>query len=192
MLSPWEVEELLTQARRNEDIQRRLDLVEEFLLSYHILAETGLPTGIFTRPRNELCLILGNIEQPFLTNRVSPELGKCFFPGDIFVAYLAVIPMWARDQFLGTLNLSSDSYSHYQPLLDTHFLRRLGNKTAAGLEACLLREQTRLMEATRGRRGDGRRRLPRASPAPDHHDPIAEDAFARHARGQPPVGQPDL
>lgn len=184
MLSYREVEELLTQARRNEEIQRRLDQVEEFLLSHqslpelckHLgprigqvyelekvtlaldasnqrlrlaletLPEPGLPAEVFTRPRKELRLILGNLEQPFLTNRVSPELGDCFFPGGAFLASLAVIPMWVRGQFLGTLNLGSTSSSRYQPLLDTHFLRRLGNKTAAGLEACLLREQTRLME----------------------------------------------
>ncbi|MBI5523471.1 MAG: DUF484 family protein [Desulfarculus sp.] len=184
MLSYREVEDLLTQARRNEEIQRRLDQVEEFLLVHHdlhsLLKHLGgriaqvyelelvtlaldasnqrlrlaledrpdeiLPPEVFTRPRKELRLILGNLESPFLSNRISPELCECFFPGGGFVASLAIIPLWVRGEFLGTLNLGSGSSSRYQPLLDTHFLRRLGKKTAAGLEACLLREQTRLME----------------------------------------------
>lgn len=184
MLSYREVEDLLTQARRNEEIQRRLDQVEEFLLVHHdlhsLLKNLGgriaqvyelelvtlaldasnqrlrlaledrpdevLPPQVFTRPRKELRLILGNLESPFLSNRISPELCECFFPGAGFVASLAVIPLWVRGEFLGTLNLGSGSSSRYQPLLDTHFLRRLGKKTAAGLEACFLREQTRLME----------------------------------------------
>ncbi len=37
MLSPQDLDELLTQARRNEQIQQRLDRVEEFLLAPHDL-----------------------------------------------------------------------------------------------------------------------------------------------------------
>lgn len=184
MPSYREVEDLLTQARRNEQIERRLDQVEEFLLSQHqfldfctllgprvaqvfelekvtlvldasnqrlrlaveSLPEPGLPPEVFPRPRKELRLLLGNLEQPFLHNRIGPELGDCFFPGWSNLASLAVIPMWVRGEFLGTLNLGSAAPGRYQPSLDTHFLRRLGNKTAFGLEACLLRDQARLME----------------------------------------------
>ncbi len=39
MLTPANLDELLTQARRNEDIQNRLDRVEEFLLAPHEPAE---------------------------------------------------------------------------------------------------------------------------------------------------------
>lgn len=184
MLSHGDVEELLRQARRNEEIQYRLDQVEEFLLSHHGVKElfrhlcrrigqvyeletvtlalddgnqrltqtltaqedSGLPPAVFTRPRKELRLILGNLEQPFLTNRVGPELRGCFFPEGSFVASLAVVPMWVRGEFLGTLNLGSASPTRYQPLLDTHFLQRLGRKTASGLDAALLLEQAKLME----------------------------------------------
>lgn len=48
MLSPRDLDELLQQARRNEEIQRRLDQVEEFLLATHDLASllASLPATV--------------------------------------------------------------------------------------------------------------------------------------------------
>ena len=184
MLSHQEINALLQEARRNEDIQRRLDEVEDFLLAHRDLKElfrhlcrrisqvyqleavtltleadnqrlrqalegfpqAGLPEMVFSRPRKELRLILGDLERPFLSNRVADDLRFCFFPQGTFVASLAVVPLWVRAEFLGTLNLGSASPSRYQPSFDTHFLERLGRKASAGLDAALLLEQARLME----------------------------------------------
>ncbi len=184
MLSHQEVDSLLQEARRNEDIQRRLDAVEEFLLAHRDLKDlfrhlcrrvaqvyqleavtltlevenqrlrqalqgfpkARLPGPILSRPRKELRLILSDLEHPFLGNRVGDDLRACFFPEGPFVASMAVVPLWVRGEFLGTLNLGSSSPNRYLPSFDTHFLERLGRKTAAGLDAALLMEQARLME----------------------------------------------
>jgi uncharacterized protein YigA (DUF484 family) len=184
MLSRQEVAELLDQARRNEEIQQRLDEVEEFLLAHRDLAgllrhfgrrvaqvyqleavtlvldagqerlrqaiegypQAELPEQVSTQPRKELRLILGDLESPFLSNRPTPQLRECFFPAGPFVASLAVVPLWMRGEFLGCLNLGSASAQRYLPGLETHFLARLGRKTAAGLDAALLLEQARMME----------------------------------------------
>jgi|GEM_PF-1330322 uncharacterized protein YigA (DUF484 family) len=184
MLSQQEVAELLELARRNEEIQHRLDEVEEFLLGHHDLAgllrhlcrkiiqvyqlelvtlvldaeqprlrqtlegypACDLPAAVSTQPRKELRLLLGDLERPFLSNRPTPELRQCFFPGATFLGSLAVMPLWVRGEFLGCLNLGSESLQRYQPGLETHFLERLGRKTAAGLDAALLLEQARGLE----------------------------------------------
>jgi uncharacterized protein YigA (DUF484 family) len=180
-----EVEELLNLVRRNEQIQRRLDQVEDFLLAHHdlhsllrhlarqvaqvyeleavTLVLTGdnqrlgealaadpenppLPEGCLWRPRKELRVLLGDIERPYLTNRVTPELGQCFFPGGDPLGSLAVIPLWVRDEMLGALALGSAQPKRFGPGLDTHFLARLGIKTARALDAALLLRQSQLFE----------------------------------------------
>ena len=181
MLSPAEMRELLEQARRNEEIQRRLDAVEDFLLAHHGLAQvleslcarvagayhlemvtltlvaqgTALGAalagaeealagyGCYLRSRRELRLLLVDLEQPYLDNRVPRQLARCLFPGRDHPASAAVIPLWARGEFLGTLNLGSASAQRYQPGYDTHFLQRLGRKVATGLDAALLMERAR-------------------------------------------------
>ncbi len=181
MLSPAEMQRLLEQARRNQDIQRRLDEVEEFLLAHHGLAQllericarvagayglemvtltlvaegTALAAalagagemlagqGCYLRSRRELRLLLVDLEQPYLENRVPRQLARCLFPGRDHPASVAVIPLWARGEFLGTLNLGSASAQRYQPDYETHFLQRLGRKVAAGLDAALLMERAR-------------------------------------------------
>ena len=184
MLPPLELDELLAQARRNEEIQRRLDAVEEFLLAphdprslpaelsrtvcaaYHLdevtLAlckenqrlEPMLPDGAdqewknicFPRKRKEIRILLAGLEEPFLTNDVSRELARCFFPSRRQIASMAVLPLWVAGEMLGTLNLGSASSRRYMAGLDTHFLRRLGRKVAFGFNASLLAHQARHME----------------------------------------------
>ena len=181
MLSPAEMRELLEQARRNEEIQKRLDEVEDFLLAHHGLAgllehlcarvagvyglemvtltlvaegtslaaalagaeDSLAPYGCHLRPRRELRLLLVDLEQPYLDNRVPRQLARCLFPGSKAPASAAVVPLWARGEFLGTLNLGSASPRRYQPGYDTHFLTRLGRKVATGLDAALLLERDR-------------------------------------------------
>lgn len=174
---------LIEQARRNEEILRRLDDVEEFLLAHHGLKELlrhlsrrvsatyqleatvlvlcqdhqrlaealaaleeGAPEGCLVRPRRELRLILGDLERCYLSNRLTPELIACFFEGGPFVASAAVVPLWVRGEMLGALALGSSSPKRYHPGLDSDFLARLGRKVAAGLDACLLLEQTKYLE----------------------------------------------
>lgn len=178
------LKELLDEARRNEQIQDRLDDVEEFLLAHRdlknllrhlcrriaqvyelewvtlVLASDNqrlkeslaeeLPDDLagqcFWQERKELRLILVDLDRPLLSNRVSEELIQCFFPQANFVGSAAVAPLWVRGELLGTLNLGSASPKRYAPGLDTHFLKRLARKVAAGLDAALLLEQTRTME----------------------------------------------
>ncbi len=183
MLSRQEVEDLLEQARRNENIIKRLDQVEEFLLAHHglkdilrhlcrrvaqiyeleavtlLLAsdnqrlsealaglEGDLPPECCLAPRQDLRLLLLDLERPYLSNRLSQELLACFFPKGPFVASAAIIPLWVRGEMLGTLNLGSASPRRYQPGFETDFLRRLGRKLATGLDAALILEQARYLE----------------------------------------------
>ncbi|MGD9124355.1 MAG: DUF484 family protein [Desulfarculaceae bacterium] len=184
MLSPQEVDKLLKQARRNEEILGRLDEIERFLLARHELgsilrhlgpriaqvyqleavtlafaednqrlqqslgksSQSHLPGHCFWRNRKELRLLLGDLEAPYLSNKVLEPLSSALFPQGEFVASVAVAPLWVRGELLGTLNLGSASPSRYQPGLETDFLRRLGQKVALGLDAALLLEQSRLME----------------------------------------------
>jgi uncharacterized protein YigA (DUF484 family) len=179
-----EVEEILHLVRRNEQIQRRLDQVEDFLLAHHDLASLlrhlarrvaqvyeleavtlvltldnqrlaaalagpespPLAEGVLWRPRKELRLLLGDIERPYLTNRVTPELCECFFPAGEVLGSLAVVPMWVREEMLGVLGLGSVQPKRFKPDLDTHFLERLGKKTAQALDAALLLYQSQLLE----------------------------------------------
>jgi uncharacterized protein YigA (DUF484 family) len=182
MLTRVDLDDLLTQARRNEEIQSRLDQVEEFLLAAQEPGEllTQLPTtvagiyrleevsvalladnrrldvvfdnegrgpeGCFRRRRKEMRLILGDLEQPFLEDKPTRELSEFFFPQGTRPASMAVLPLWVSGEMLGSLNLGSLSSRRYQKGLDTHFLERLGRKTAFGLNVALLREQARRME----------------------------------------------
>ena len=179
-----EVEDLLHLVRRNEQIQRRLDQVEDFLLAHHDLTslvrhlgrrvaqvyeleavtlvmpadnqrltaalagegQPDLPEGCLWRSRKEVRLLLTDLEGPFLSNRVTPELLVCFFPGEPALGSMAVMPMWVRGEMLGTLNLGSAHPKRFRPDLDTHFLERLGKKTAQALDAALLLEQSKVME----------------------------------------------
>ncbi|MBU1450672.1 MAG: DUF484 family protein [Proteobacteria bacterium] len=182
MLTPADLDELLTQARRNEEIQSRLDQVEEFLLASHepveLLAQlpptvSGVyrleavtvalladnrrldvvfdsqgqgPPGCFRRRRKEMRLLLGDLEQPFMEDQPSRELTQFFFPQGPRVASMAVLPLWVGGEMLGSLNLGALASRRYQKGLDTHFLERLGRKTAFGLNAALLLELARRME----------------------------------------------
>jgi uncharacterized protein YigA (DUF484 family) len=183
MLSPQEVEDLLEQARRNENILKRLDQVEEFLLAHHglkdLIRHVGrrvaqlyeleavtlvlvsdnqrlseavdalgdeLPEGCFSAPRQDLRLLLLDLERPYLSNRLSKEMLSCFFPKGPFVASTAIIPLWVRGELLGTLNLGSASPKRYTKGFETDFLRRLGRKVATGLDAALFMEQARYLE----------------------------------------------
>jgi uncharacterized protein YigA (DUF484 family) len=105
-----------------------------------------LPAGCFLRRRQELRLLLADLERPFLSNRLAEEFIACFFSPGPFVASAAIIPLWVRGEMLGTLNLGSASPRRYQPDFETHFLRRLGRKVAAGMDSALLMEQARLLE----------------------------------------------
>ncbi len=177
------MESLIQEARRNEEIQKRLDQVEEFLLSHNDLkgllrhlgrrvaqlyeletvtlalaADCGRlrealressrepSEGYFFLERKELRVILADLERPFLTNRAPAEVARVLFPGAPFVASLAVLPLWRRGEFLGTLNLGSASPRRYTPELETHFLVRLAGKVAVGLDAALVAERARLLE----------------------------------------------
>jgi uncharacterized protein YigA (DUF484 family) len=105
-----------------------------------------LPEQCFTAARQELRLLLLDLERPYLTNRLSKEMLACFFPKGPFVASAAVIPLWVRGELLGMLNLGSASPKRYTNDFETDFLRRLGRKVATGLDAALLMEQTRYLE----------------------------------------------
>lgn len=184
MQANQDVRELIELARRNEEIQQRLDQVDEFLLAHyglrdllrHLcrriagiyqleavtlalvadhqrlrealgeLEEDRMPPGCFFRRRQELRVILGDLERPYLSNQVLREIRQCFFPGGPFVASMAVMPLWVRGEFLGTFNLGSASPKRYAPSLETHFLARLARKLATALDAALLVEQARLLE----------------------------------------------
>lgn len=184
MLSELEIQQLIEQARRNEEIQVRLDEVDEFLLAhygfkdllrhlcrriagiYELEAVTlnldsanqrlsealggreqeELPPGCYLRQRKEIRVILADLERPFLCNKIISEVKSCFFPNGPFLASMTVLPLWVRGEFLGTLNLGSASPKRYAPGLETHFLRRLARKAAAGLDAALLVEQSKVME----------------------------------------------
>lgn len=105
-----------------------------------------LPESCLWRPRKELRVLLGDIERPFLSNRVTPELGQCFFPGGEPLGSLAVVPLWVRHDMLGALALGSGQPKRFAPGLDTHFLERLGIKAARALDAALLLRQSQLFE----------------------------------------------
>jgi len=96
--------------------------------------------------RGELRLLLGELERPVLTDRPGHELVESLFQGQRRLASAAVIPLWARGELLGTLNLGSENPDRYQPGLETDFLQRLGRKVASGLDAGLVHEQGRLLE----------------------------------------------
>ncbi len=105
-----------------------------------------LPAGCFLRRRQELRLLLADLERPFLSNRLAEEFIACFFSPGPFVASAAIIPLWVRGEMRGTLDLGSASPRRYQPDFETRFLRGLGRKVAAGMDSALLMEQARLLE----------------------------------------------
>lgn len=105
-----------------------------------------LPEDCFPAARQDLRLLLLDLERPYLSNRLSKEMLACFFPKGPFVASAAVVPLWVRGELLGTLNLGSASPKRYTKSFETDFLRRLGRKLATGLDAALLMEQTRYLE----------------------------------------------
>ncbi len=178
------MEELLAQARRNEDIQRRLERVEQLLLAHHDLSwllshlapaiaqtyqlpavslvllednprfrqalpgypDLKLPAQVTARPRKELRLWLVDLERPFLTNRIHPELADCLFPQPVALSSLAAAPLWVRGELLGALCLGSDSPQRFHPSLETHYLESLARKSAQALDAALLLEQNLLMQ----------------------------------------------
>jgi uncharacterized protein YigA (DUF484 family) len=105
-----------------------------------------LPDDCFTSTRQDLRLLLLDLERPYLSNRLSKEMLACFFPKGPFVASSAIVPLWVRGELLGTLNLGSSSPRRYTQGFETDFLRRLGRKLATGLDAALLMEQTRYLE----------------------------------------------
>ncbi len=196
------MESLIQEARRNEEIQKRQDQVEEFLLSHNDLkgllrhlgrrvaqlyeletvtlalaADCGRlrealressrepSEGYFFLERKELRVILADLERPFLTNRAPAEVARVLFPGAPFVASLAVLPLWRRGEFLGTLNLGSASPRRYTPELETHFLVRLAGKVAVGLDAALVAERDALMEKSQAAVEMAGDRLPTSWPA---------------------------
>ena len=105
-----------------------------------------LPEGCFLRTRQEVRLLLADLERPFLSNRLTPDLLECFFPDGPFLASMAALPLWVRGEMLGTLNLGSASPQRYRSDFETHFLSRLGRKVAIGMDAALLRERTSYLE----------------------------------------------
>jgi len=105
-----------------------------------------LPDDCFSAARQDLRLLLLDLERPYLSNRLSKEMLSCFFPKGPFVASAAIVPLWVRGELLGTLNLGSASPKRYTHGFETDFLRRLGRKLATGLDAALLMEQTRYLE----------------------------------------------
>lgn len=126
----------LTLCRDSVRLQAALDGAEEDLAA----------GGVCTRPRGELRLLMVDLERPYLCNRVTRQLRRCFFPGPFKPASAAITPLWARGEFLGSLNLGSASAERFQPGYETHFLQRLGRKIAAGLDAGLVMEHASYME----------------------------------------------
>lgn len=104
------------------------------------------PAGCYFRERKDIRVILGDLERPYLSNKLIGEVKSCFFPEGPFLASMAVMPLWVRGEFLGTFNLGSASPKRYTAGLETDFLQRLARKIATGLDAALLMEQTKLME----------------------------------------------
>jgi uncharacterized protein YigA (DUF484 family) len=113
------------------------------------LAEAGLEAGgerwLLVR-RAEARLLLGDLERPYLSNRLGRELTSFFFRGAGGLASVALVPLWARGELLGFLALGSGSARRYQPELETDFLRRLGRKAAAGLDAAAVAQQAHRLE----------------------------------------------
>ena len=105
-----------------------------------------LPEDCHLRSRQEVRLLLADLERPFLSNRITSPLLECFFPQGPFLASMAILPLWVRGEMLGTLNLGSASPHRYRSDYETHFLARLGRKVAIGMDAALLRERTSYLE----------------------------------------------
>jgi uncharacterized protein YigA (DUF484 family) len=113
------------------------------------LAELELqpePSGWLWVGRAEARLLLGDLDTPYLSNRLGRELVGFFCPGAGRLASLALVPLWARGELMGFLALGSASARRYQPGLETDFLRRLGRKAAAGLDAALVAHQAGRLE----------------------------------------------
>ncbi len=104
------------------------------------------PTGCFMCPRNELRLLVADLERPLLTNRVSADALDFLFGRNIGLASIAVLPLWARGMWLGSLNMGSAQDSRYHKGLETHFIDKLARKISVSLESALVHEQNRLME----------------------------------------------
>ncbi|ADK84916.1 putative phytochrome sensor protein [Desulfarculus baarsii DSM 2075] len=184
MNGPPDIGALLEQARRNEEILRRTDQLEEFLLSPRALrplleglcqrvaaiygldavslaladdhaglrlaleadGPQALPAGCFHCARVELRMLVGDLERPLLSNRASDEALRFLFGQRGGLCSAAVLPLWSRGRWLGSLNLGSTSPERYHQGLETHFVRRLAAKTAHSLDAAVLYEQNRLFE----------------------------------------------
>ena len=113
------------------------------------LGKMEIPKEVFFRQRKDIRIILADLERPFLCNQVLKDIKDCFFPTGPFIASIAVLPLWVRGEFMGTLNLGSASPKRYRPHLETHFLERLALKLGAGIDSALLLEQTKQMERNR-------------------------------------------
>lgn len=181
-VSPKDMQLMLAEARRNEQILRRLDRVEEYLLAPRDLEELlgGLgqtvcrvyelaggtlalnieherlaaargagpaapPPGVLLLGRQDMRLLLSDLERPQLFDHPPHELVKTLFPG-LAPASAAVLPLWARGAFLGSLNLADADPRRFQPGLATHFLERLGRKVSAALDAALTARESRALE----------------------------------------------
>ncbi|MCB2189388.1 MAG: DUF484 family protein [Deltaproteobacteria bacterium] len=108
-----------------------------------------LPPGCFWLERQELRLLLGDLASPYLDNRLDRELTQRLFPGAPVPASAAILPLWSRGQWLGSLNLGSRDFRRYTPDLGTDFTRRLAAKLARALDASLLLEENRRLEQGR-------------------------------------------
>ena len=113
------------------------------------LGKLEIPKEIFFRQRKEIRIILADLERPFLCNQVLGDIKECFFPGGPSIASIAVLPLWVRGEFMGTLNLGAASPRRYRPHLETHFLERLALKLGGGIDSALLLEQSKQMERSR-------------------------------------------
>lgn len=104
------------------------------------------PAGCFMCPRGELRLLVADLERPLLTNRVSADALEFLFGHSRKIASIAVLPLWARGMWLGSLNMGSIQEDRYHRGLETHFIDKLARKLSVSLEAALAHEQNRLME----------------------------------------------
>ena len=104
------------------------------------------PTGCFMCPRAELRLLVADLERPLLTNRVSADALEFLFGRGSGLASIAVLPLWARGLWLGSLNMGSAQESRYHKGLETHFIDKLSRKISVSLESALVHEQNRLLE----------------------------------------------
>lgn len=104
------------------------------------------PAGCFMCPRKDMRLLMADLERPLLTNHVSGDALDFLFGHSHKLASIAVLPLWARGMWLGSLNMGSAQESRYHKGLATHFIDKLSRKISVSLESALVHEQNRLME----------------------------------------------